>query len=215
MVFGMITAPRKKSYLSRSVLSLRAEWPDVEVVISAEPDSRVFVPKSTVIQNSRRLGCYLNWCNLAVFLLTSKAEWYCLLEDDIMFTTGTRAKIEQQMSLGPSVISAYTAQTQGRGTGWRRVTQQSLYTHGLLGSLCMVIHSSLLPFLVNVLRLDHINLKADAIDAGIGVACMNLNYPLYHHGPTLVLHEGVLSTDLSRKYDSPNRRPYADVRIGG
>jgi hypothetical protein len=98
---GIITAPRARPTLARSVASLRAAGFKCPVHIFCEPITReedflnvVAFEGLMAYENPTRLGNFRNWVHALGQMLITNATWIMICEDDIQWAQGAAEDLE-------------------------------------------------------------------------------------------------------------------------
>jgi hypothetical protein len=154
---GIISAPRKVTYIGLSLDSYFSQWLTKPHVFQ-EPDCPNYLNKSRVVvhENKETLGCVLNWIQAAEWMLANTTSKFVMMcEDDILWLEGARNKIElvcrvltgelvnpivqQNLPLSDiGFISGYCAAPNApskKEKGWRQARYRSA---GWCGALCLV-----------------------------------------------------------------------------
>ena len=204
---AFITAPRGVNYLTATLCDYYQNW-SVEPWIFAEPDSSVNRPSDRIFINKERLGCVANWwIALNMLVDCSNAEWYLIMEDDIMWQPDGANELRRKLwQLGEfdGIISPYCSERNVYSLmrdQWIQPKMSKL--RGWCGALAIAIHKKFAKRMVNEgqayfysAAMDDDTREMIHLDAAIGATAIRLGGDIKTHNPTLVLHVGDVSTNL-------------------
>lgn len=207
---GFIAAPRDVNYISSTLDSYFEQLPlssfPTRPTVFEEPGFGSYLNSKKVNRriNGQRKGCVRNWFDALEYLSQLDSDWIVLCEDDISFrpdfcnTVLDYLRLQDQVYV--QVISPYCsmpnlpkpAKGYKQMTGW----QEPAMRIGLCGALCTIFNKASARYLLD--RSDSFFYEATSKNTGI---LQNLDYAIGQimpkiivHYPTLVLHEGVIST---------------------
>ena len=199
---GVITAPRSKPTLARTLRSLAAAgWANPMVFADAGTKvPRSLVPNERLIRRTERYFGWGNWFSMLNELLIMKpdADAYLLVEDDVLFCKGLRPYLER--SLWPAerlgFVSLYAASHQDPGGARGFFDFDGM--EGLWGSLAFVFPNATARVFVRHPRVVSHRTRgprsgeADQ-DIVAGMWAANVGLPIYLHTPSLTQHIGETS----------------------
>lgn len=199
---GVTTCGRRRATLERTLTSLKAAGWDCPRLF-AEPG--VVVPERFAgLPCTRRdvpLGPFPNWyLALAELVMREpKAEAYLLCQDDVVFSRGLRAYLEERLWPAPAVgvVSVYCPShfASDKRKGFH-VVDRGWATWGALAYIFP--NPSAHRFLCDPRVVNHRRGgPADGmrnIDSLVGWWCRDVKWPYYVHTPSLAQHIGATST---------------------
>ncbi len=222
---GIISAPGR-NYISNSLDSFFREWPGIMPIIFEEPGLLNYRNHDKVIRarnkGDKPFGAVRNWFRALSFLLDhSDQEFLMICEDDIEWTYGSGAYVRTKVTSNwdqPFAVSPYCSEINRprTGKGWRKPYSQKNWC----GALSMILHreiakqirerrdqffeyskdkywsEALGEFINDGEKLIH-------LDTAIGKILLDINCPFITHNPTLVLHNGLISS-ISAKNTEAN-----------
>lgn len=204
---GVVSAPRERATLARTLRSLRAAGWSERVHVFAEDGVRLWWgfsglgPLSLVRRAAPALGAWPNFL-LALselVLRDPEADAYLMIQDDVAFAKGLRSYLEEQMWPGPfpGVVSLHTARhlaaKSGTGffeadLGWSTWGAQAFVfpnasARALLSDAKVAAHRLNGP--LNGLK---------NVDSVVGEWCRRTKREFWLHAPSLCEHIGETST---------------------
>lgn len=193
----MRTSPRpnglESKYSEQTIKSLRKAGFDGEIMIIAEPESKVYRDENChVIYSQQKLGSSYSMAeSIKKFLSQNKEEFALLIEDDVLFTEDLLKYLPNNKDI---LYSLYTPNDRGERyenfEGW--VNYEDFDMHG---SLAIYAHRNVLEnisesyfyreFLANNIRFaDHLLYQS----------AHRIEQSIYIHIPSLVEHLGEFSS---------------------
>jgi hypothetical protein len=197
--FGMITAPREKSTLIKSLSSFKDEFGE-DITIFAEPSEYEFPSWAKVKMNEKTLGCFKNYHNaLSSLISTTKKRLVCVLSDDIIYSKGALEILSEGMTKQQKKYAAYSLITPSQNIvkkptnkGWIEIDPG---WNGWGGLFVMPIETAKeiinTKFYIN--HLLHYK-KNEQIDACMYSSFQELGLKSFVHDPSLGYHIGETST---------------------
>lgn len=92
---GITTAPRKETYIDKTIDSLRDVGVKDTIYVFAEPNSAIPKDKNTIfIQNQEKRGCFMNR-DYAAHYLMEKGDYFLILQDDFVFASDFKQKLSK------------------------------------------------------------------------------------------------------------------------
>lgn len=209
LAVGFIASPREVNYITGTLDSYFDQFSERPTVFE-EPGFSSYLNSRKVarLTNNTRKGCVRNWFDALNYLSRLGADWIMLCEDDISFRPGARNAILNRLDGIPAgsvqVTSPYCAQTCAQGLGWTSPNMRA----GFCGALCTIWNQASARYLLD--REDSFFHESRSDNTG---EVQNLDYAIgrimpqvYVHNPTLILHEGVISTIASN--NKPENRDH-------
>lgn len=182
---AIITAPRDRFYLTRSLDSYFKVW-DIEPAVFAEPNSRKDIRISQCFESDIPLGIEDNWRRAAEWSVGQSRPYCLLMEDDIEWHS--KAPIDlRQMMRGNTVPSGFVSPycslfNQPPEKGWTRPGLASNWC----GNLALLFRTEQLKLI-----LEH-ELEPP-LDLALGHVCRDLGLDIIVHRPTYIRHIGEVS----------------------
>lgn len=94
---GIITAPRPRRTIERSLASLRLAGFDGEILVSSDDPNELQIEGARVIANPSVRGNFRNWLQCLDLLISSDQPWMCISEDDVTWAPNCRLALEQDL----------------------------------------------------------------------------------------------------------------------
>jgi GR25 family glycosyltransferase involved in LPS biosynthesis len=190
------TAPRPVETLKDTVASLRRAGFDQTVHIISDGPDQVLDNNVVIIKNDPPLGALANFFFALDYLCEKDADWYMILEDDIVWAEKSQLALEQDLIYlakkdNVGYLSVYMHKKMGKVLKNRRQTKSGLYTINLgyncIGSQAYILSSKAARHLASnpEYRLWHRNQNRDRVISG---RLQDLGYNLYYRMPGLVNH---------------------------
>lgn len=204
IALGITTSPRQKDYLTDSIRSLRSAGFDELVHLFAEPGTpECDLAGTRTIVNPRRLGCAGNWKNALASLLAERpADWYLLLQDDVVWRPNSKEVLVAEMQTGArgiGFLSAYTSPAmvpRRPASGWQPALFPNPSYWGICkfwGALALAIPHSAALRLVDCPRYQA-HQHPRKLDELLGDCCRDLDLACRVYVPSLADHIGEVST---------------------
>lgn len=200
---GMLTAPRAKVTLHRSIDSFRRAGFQEEVTLFAEPGAAVSGIDGSihVEHNLKRLGNTENFKRaLSTLLKRTDTPWVMVLEDDVVWAPNSadvlRAACANYSPMTTGFLTPYTSEQNllhrgpPRGDGW----QQLSFRRPFWGALALCFSRSAAEDFFQCLA--HAPIPAAGADSLVGKAFVpwKVGRPCYTHVPSLCDHIGETSS---------------------
>ena len=194
---GMLTAPREKSTIDRTLASLcRAGFDQVHIF--AEPGSRIpgefrHLP---VTYQGRKLGNLGNFCTslITLFMQEPRADCYAIFQDDIEVAAGLKTWCDTEFwPHGAGLVSLYTCKIYYAETsGWRIVKPDMTRT---FGAQAFVFRRDVLKEFLTDGRMFELHETHPGIgdDAVVGEFATRRDIGIAYHTPSLIDHVGDVS----------------------
>ena len=207
---GFIASPREVNYITGTLDSYFDQFSERPTVFE-EPGFGSYLNsrKVTRIVNGERKGCVRNWFDALNYLSRLDTDWIMLCEDDITFRPGARDTILNRLdTLGQDVVGVLSPYCSAMNATKKRGWIDPLMRVGFCGALCTIWNRISARFLLD--RVDAFYHESRSQNTG---EIQNLDYAIGRvmpavivHNPTLILHEGVISTIASN--NKPENRDH-------
>jgi|GEM_PF-2061409 len=213
---GVVTAPREKPTLERTIESIRgAGWSDI--FVRGEPRSPI--PKDVVSHvAARQCGVAKNTLALIRMLLDDESDAMLICQDDVLLSVGCREYVERTWPInngGLGLLWLYRNEPKTKADrAWVRLPNTVDGARGVYGSLAVVLTQRLAEMLERDEPLGQLATARAGWDTQlIRWAATKTQAEIYHHDPSLaqhigetsVLHQGMKITRSRRAADNWHR----------
>ena len=198
---GIVTAPRRKPTLSRSLTSLQSAGFDP--IVFAEPCSDLSgVNGKTVIERHRKLGGWSNWFAALQHLVSLNSDLILLCQDDVIYTRNIRSYIEKVWPRGAEIISFYCSSAY--------VAEPPFFQHtpppwGIRGALTLTFPRQTAERILESKLLRDYG-RQSAVDGIIGKWARRQGVDVFFCYPSLADHIGNTSTIHPNAHNEGTRR---------
>lgn len=202
------TAPRTIETLDSTIRSLRAAGFDQTAHILSDGPSQIEDNNVTITKNDPPKGALANFFSALDYLCKTDADWYMILEDDIIWAKNSRQALEydlMQLSKKQNVgyLSVYIHKKTGKVLKSRKQDKPGLHVLNLgyncIGSQAYVLPAKVAQHLASnpAYREWYQNQNRDRVVSG---RLQDLGYDLYYRIPGLVNHSlGSANSAIKKK----------------